>query len=195
MSLNLYLIRHGQTEWSLSGQHTGQTDLPLTREGERQAGKLATILGGIDFSEILTSPLQRARRTCELGGLSDRCKIEPDLVEWNYGKYEGLTSNEIEKHKPHWNLFRDGAPGGESPSEITERADRLISRLSTSTGNVALFSHGHFFCALAMRWIELPVVSGAHLELSTSSVSILGFATHHPDVSVISGWNALVNDV
>ena len=194
MSLNLYLIRHGQTAWTLSGQHTGQTDLPLTKEGEGQARNLATVLGGIEFSVILTSPLKRARRTCELTGLSNRCEIEPDLVEWNYGEYEGLTSDEIEMDQPRWNLFRDGAPGGESPREISERADRLISRLRAFTGNVALFSHGHFFSALAMRWIELPVVSGAHLELSTSSVSILGFATHHPDISVISGWNALVRD-
>ena len=194
MSLNLYLIRHGQTAWSLSGQHTGQTDLPLTKEGERQASNLAAYLGGIEFSKILTSPLQRARRTCELAGLNYHCEIEPDLVEWNYGEYEGLTSDEIEKHQTRWNLFRDGAPGGESPSEIAERADRLISRLRALDGNVALFSHGHFFSALAMQWIELPVSYGAHLELSTSSVSILGFATHHSEVSVISGWNTIVND-
>ena len=194
MSLNLYLIRHGQTEWSLSGQHTGQTDLPLTREGETQARKLSAILGGIEFSEILTSPLQRAKQTCQLAGLGNRCEIEPDLVEWNYGEYEGLTSNDIEKHKPHWNLFRDGAPGGESPSEISDRTDRLIVRLKRTTGNVALFSHGHFFSALAMRWIELPVMNGAHLELSTSSVSILSFANHHPDVPVISGWNAVIKN-
>ncbi len=194
MSLNLYLIRHGQTEWSLSGQHTGQTDLPLTSEGERQASNLATVLGGINFSQILTSPLQRARRTCELSGLSHRCEIEPDLVEWNYGKYEGLTSDEIEKGQPSWNLFRDGAPGGESPGEIAERADRLISRLRALTGNIALFSHGHLFSALAMRWIELPVVNATHFELSTSSVSILGFANHHPDIPVISGWNSVVKD-
>lgn len=194
MSLNLYLIRHGQTEWSLSGQHTGQTDLPLTSEGERQASNLATLLSGINFSEILISPLKRARRTFELSGVGNHSVIEPDLVEWNYGEYEGRTSDEIEKDQPFWNLFRDGAPGGESPGEIAERADRLISRLRALNGNIALFSHGHFFCALAMRWIGLPVVSATHLELSTSSVSILGYAAHHPDVSVISGWNALVKD-
>lgn len=194
MSLNLFLIRHGQTEWSLSGQHTGQTDLPLTREGEIQASHLSRVLDGIEFNEILISPLKRARRTFELSGIGDRSVLEPDLVEWNYGDYEGLTSREIERYAPRWNLFRDGAPGGESPSEISDRADRLIARLNRMTGNVALFSHGHFFCALAMRWIGLPVLSATHLELSTSSVSILGFATHHPDVAVISGWNAVVKD-
>ena len=194
LSLNLYLIRHGQTEWSLSGQHTGQTDLPLTPEGETQASQLTRLLAGIEFNEILISPLQRARRTCELSGLGNNPQIEPDLVEWNYGQYEGLTSAEIEKHEPHWNLFRDGAPGGETASDISARADRLISRLKTTTGNIALFSHGHFFCALAMRWIGLPVLSASHLELSTSSVSILGFAAHHPETPVISGWNAVVKN-
>lgn len=192
MSLNLYLIRHGQTEWSLSGQHTGQTDLPLTREGEIQASQLAAILGGVEFSEILTSPLQRARRTCELAGLDNRSRIEPDLVEWNYGAYEGLTSKEIEQNHPDWNLFRDGVPNGESPIEVSQRADRLIDRLTALAGNVALFSHGHFFCALATRWIGLPILAAANLELSTSSLSILSYATHHPDTPVISGWNAVV---
>jgi len=191
MSLTLYLIRHGQTNWSLSGQHTGQTDLPLTPEGEIQAHQLVPILGGVEFSEILTSPLQRARRTCQLAGLGNHARIEPDLVEWNYGKYEGLTSDEIGKDHPDWNLFHDGAPGGESPIEVSQRADRLIAQLSTLTGNVALFSHGHFFCALAARWIELPIAAGEHLELSTSSISVLGFATHHPEIRVISGWNAV----
>jgi len=195
MSLSLYLIRHGQTEWSLSGQHTGQTDLPLTPKGEVRASQLAPILGGIEFSEILTSPLRRARQTCELAGLGSHSRIEPDLVEWNYGKYEGLTSDEIQKDHPNWNLFHDGAPGGESPIEVSQRADRLISRLSALTGNVALFSHGHFFCSFATRWIELPIVEAEHLELSTSSISILGFATHHPEIRVISGWNAVVKNI
>lgn len=193
MSLNLYLIRHGQTEWSLSGQHTGQTDLPLTRDGELQARQLAQVLGGIEFSKILTSPLQRARRTCELAGLGKRALVESELTEWNYGEFEGLTSEEIEKRHPDWNLFRDGAPRGESPIQISQRAERVINQLKKLTGNVALFSHGHFISSLAMRWIELPVGDATHFELSTSSISILGFAMHHPETPVISRWNSIVN--
>ena len=193
MSLNLYLIRHGQTEWSLSGQHTGRTDLPLTRDGEIQARQLAKMLGRIDFTEILTSPLQRARRSCELSGLAQRARIEADLTEWNYGDFEGLTSDEIETRHPHWNLFHDGAPRGESPIEISERADQLILRLKALSGNVALFSHGHFISSLAMRWINLQVENAQHFELSTSSISILSFATHHPVIAVISQWNSVVS--
>ena len=194
MTLNLYLIRHGQTEWSESGKHTGQTDLPLTSAGEIQAQQLDVILEGIEFTAILTSPLQRASRTCELTCLGHRGHVEPNLTEWNYGEYEGLTSDEIEKRRPEWKLFRDGAPGGESPFEVAQRADRLIMSLKTLTGNVALFSHGHFICALATRWIGLPIIEGAHLEVSTSSVSILGYAAHHSEVPVISGWNRVIRN-
>ena len=189
MTLTFYLIRHGQTEWSLSGQHTGQTDLPLTAEGEIQASQLASVLSKIEFSAVFTSPLKRARKTCELAGLDRHSHIDPDLVEWNYGDYEGLTSDEILMENPAWDLFKNGAPSGESPEEVSERADRLIERLGNLRGNVALFSHGHFFSALAARWIGLPVQVGEHLELSTSSISTLGFSAHHPEIRVISGWN------
>lgn len=192
MSLTLYLIRHGQTEWSLSGQHTGQTDLPLTAEGEIQASQLAPILSKVEFSAVFTSPLQRARRTCELAGLARRSQVEPDLVEWNYGDYEGLTSEEILNDNPGWSLFSDGTPNGEKPEEVSDRADRLIERLGALAGNVALFSHGHFFSALASRWIGLPVLAAEHLELSTSSISMIGFSAHHPEIRVISGWNAVL---
>lgn len=191
MNLTLYLIRHGQTQWSLSGQHTGQTDLPLTAEGEEQARKLVPILNRIEFSAVLTSPLQRARKTCEMAGLARRSHIDSDLVEWNYGSYEGLTSEEILKKNPTWNLFQNGTPEGETPKKVSERADRLIERLGELNGNVALFSHGHFFSALAVRWIGLPILAGEHLELSTSSISTLSFSTHHPEVRVISGWNSV----
>lgn len=192
MSLTLYLIRHGQTEWSLSGQHTGQTDLALTAEGEIQASQLAPILSKVEFNAVFTSPLQRARRTCELAGLARRSTVDPDLVEWNYGDYEGLTSKEILKDNPDWSLFDNGTPNGERPQEISNRADRLIQRLSVLTGDVALFSHGHFFSALAARWIGLPILAAEHLELSTSSISMIGYSTHHPETRVISGWNAVV---
>lgn len=192
MNLTLYLIRHGQTEWSLSGQHTGQTDLPLTPAGEIQASRLAPILSAIEFSAVYMSPLRRAQRTCELAGLSKIAQVEPDLVEWNYGNYEGLTSVEIHQDNVAWELFANGAPNGESPQEVSDRADRLISRLDTHSGNVALFSHGHFFCALAARWIGLPVLSAQHLELSTSSISTIGYAVHHPDTRVVSGWNSVI---
>lgn len=192
MNLTVYLIRHGQTEWSLSGQHTGRTDLPLTARGEIQASNLAPILGKIEFSTVLTSPLQRARQTCELSGLASNSCIDEDLVEWNYGDYEGLTSDEILKRDPTGNLFQNGTPRGESPEEVSKRADRLIRRLSLLTGNVALFSHGHFFCALAARWIGLPILEAQHLELSTSSISTIGFSMHHPEIPVISGWNSVL---
>lgn len=192
MALKCYLIRHGQTQWSVSGQHTGETDLSLTVEGEIQARRLGPILSQIEFNTVFTSPLKRALLTCELAGLSDRAQVDPDLTEWNYGDYEGLTSDEILKSDPNWNLFREGAPGGESPAEVSERADRLIERLSALTGNVALFSHGHFSCALATRWIGLSILEADHLELSTASISCIGYSTNHPETKVISGWNSVV---
>ena len=188
----IYLIRHGQTEWSLSGQHTGRTDVPMTPKGEAQARQLADVLNRIQFGAVLTSPLQRARRTCELAGLGDRAQLEQDLVEWDYGNYEGMTSEEILEKDPSWSLFRDGAPHGESPQAIKARVDRLIAKLETLTGNVALFSHGHLIGALAARWIELPIVAAEHLELSTSSISTIGYSEHHPDTRVISRWNSVI---
>ncbi len=192
MVLTLYLIRHGQTAWSVSGQHTGETDLPLTDEGEYQAARLGPKLMAIEFSAVFTSPLKRARRTCELAGVSTQAQVDPDLVEWNYGDYEGKTSAEIIESNANWNVFQDGAPGGESPGQVSERADRLLERLGSQTGNVALFSHGHFSCALAARWIGLPIIEADHLELSTASISSLSYSTNHPETRVISGWNSLL---
>ncbi|MEO7129444.1 MAG: histidine phosphatase family protein [Rhodoferax sp.] len=187
---SLYLVRHGQTEWSLSGQHTGSTDIPLTARGEDEARALIPWLRHVQFGLVLTSPRQRARRTCELVGLGRRAETEPDLVEWDYGDYEGKRSLDIRKERPQWNVFRDGCPAGEMPAQVSDRADRLIKRLATMDGNIALFSHGEFGPALAARWIGLPVAEGQHLPLDTASLSILSYHPTHQDVRVLALWNA-----
>ena len=188
--VRVYIIRHGETDWSLSGQHTGRTDIPLNARGEEQARDLQQVLSAIAFTTVLTSPLQRARRTCELTGLVAAAQVEPDLAEWDYGAYEGLRSSEIHQKRPGWSVFRDGCPGGETPAQISDRADRLIAQLRSRDGNIALFTHGHFGCVVAARWIDLAVIEGQHLLLSTASVSILGQHPTHPEVPVISLWNA-----
>ena len=188
--VRVYIIRHGETDWSLSGQHTGRTDIPLNARGEEQARDLQQVLSAIAFTTVLTSPLQRARRTCELTGLGAAAQVEPDLAEWDYGAYEGLRSSEIHQKRPDWSVFRDGCPGGETPAQISDRADRLIAQLRSRDGNIALFTHGHFGCVVAARWIDLAVIEGQHLLLSTASVSILGQHPTHPEVPVISLWNA-----
>jgi probable phosphoglycerate mutase len=188
--VRVYLIRHGETDWSLSGQHTGRTDIPLNARGAEQARDLQQVLSAIAFTTVLTSPLQRARRTCELTGLGAAAQVEPDLAEWDYGAYEGLRSSDIHRQRPDWSVFRDGCPGGETPAQISDRADRLIAQLRSRHGNIALFTHGHFGCVVAARWIDLAVIEGQHLLLSTASVSILGQHPTHPDVPVISLWNA-----
>jgi probable phosphoglycerate mutase len=188
--LRLYLIRHGETEWSISRQHTGATYIPLTERGDAEAGELARRLRNIPFTCVLTSPLRRARRTCELAIPGVDREIEPDLVEWDYGDYEGLRSPEILRQRPGWNLFHDGGANGETPQEVSERADRLIARLRMLKGNVALFTHGHFGRVLAVRWIGLPVTAGQHFELGTASLSILSYDPHHAKVPVIAHWNA-----
>jgi broad specificity phosphatase PhoE len=188
--LSLYFVRHGQTEWSLSGQHTGRTDIPLTARGEGEARALIPWLKQVRFDLVLTSPRQRARRTFELVGLSGEAEIELDLAEWDYGDYEGKLSSEIRQERPDWNIFRDGCPHGEMPVDVSDRADRLIARLCTMNGNVALFSHGEFGLALAARWIGLPVIKGQHFTLGTASLSILGYNPAHPEVRVIALWNA-----
>lgn len=185
----LYFIRHGETAWSLSGQHTGRTDIALTAHGEDQARALAPSLQRVQFEHVFTSPRQRARHTCELAGLSSAAEIEPDLAEWDYGEYEGRRSVDIRKERPGWNIFRDGCPGGETPQQITERADRLIARLVALNTNIALFSHGHFGYVLAARWIDSPVLSGQHFLLNPASISILSNNPSHPDVRVIALWN------
>lgn len=191
MSPRLYLIRHGETEWSQTSQHTGRTDIPLTRRGEEEARQLAPGLAGIPFSNVLTSPLQRARKTCELAGLA--ATVEPDLAEWDYGEYEGRRSVDIRKERADWNVFRDGCPGGESVAQVSKRADRMIGHLRSLDGNTALFSHGQFGSVLAVRWVGLPLVSAQHFPFATASLSILGFDDHHPEVPVIARWNAAHN--
>jgi probable phosphoglycerate mutase len=186
----LYLIRHGETEWSISGQHTGRSEIPLTPRGEDMARALGTRLQGIEFTHVLTSPRQRVQQTCELAGFAPRAAIEQDLAEWDYGAYEGKRSADIRKERPGWMIFRDGAPGGEMPEQVSARADRLIAHLSGLDGNIALFSHGHFGCILATRWIGLPIIEGQHFSLDPASISILGYARSYPEVRVIAQWNA-----
>jgi probable phosphoglycerate mutase len=186
---HIYVIRHGETEWSLSGRHTSRTEISLTANGESAAKKLGERLRGISFSHVFTSPRQRARQTCELAGLGPLAKIEPDLAEWDYGDYEGKRSVDIVGTRPGWNLFEDGCPQGESPGQISDRVDRLIDRLRLLEGNLALFSHGHLGRVLAARWIRLPVLSAQRLLLDTASFGILGFERDHAEAPVIALWN------
>jgi len=189
-SLRLYLIRHGETKWSLSGQYTGRTDLPLTAHGEAAARKAGERLKNVPFAHVLTSPLQRARQTCALAALKPTPEIEPNLTEWDNGDYEGRTPEEIREAQPEWNLFRDGAPNGESPLQMSERVDRLIARLRTLDGNVALFSHGHLCRVLAGRWIGLSVEQAERLLLGTAAISILSYAHDRPEDPAIALWNS-----
>jgi broad specificity phosphatase PhoE len=183
-----YLARHGETAWTITGQHTGLTDLPLTERGEENARRLAIRLSGINFAKVFTSPLQRARRTCELAGFAQAAELDHDLVEWNYGKYEGLLRVDILRERPDWQLFRDGCPGGESPQQVAERADRVVSRSRAVAGNVLLFSSGHFLRMLATRWIGIAPINGQALMLSTASVSALSYENSVSE-PVILLWN------
>lgn len=189
MTMKLCLVRHGETAWSISGQHTGLTDLALTADGHAQARALAPRLQAWDFTQVLVSPRLRARQTCELAGLAAASQVEPDLAEWDYGRYEGLRSVDIQRDRPDWNLWRDGCPDGESPADVGARADRLIARLDAMEGTVALFSHGQFGAALAVRWIGLALIEGQHFPLHAASVSLLGTAAHHPGWRTIELWN------
>ena len=185
----IYLARHGETAWSLSGQHTGLTDLPLTARGERNASRLRQRLAGLTFAKVFTSPLQRARRTCELAGFGPVAEIDNDLLEWNYGEYEGRRTSEIRAERPNWQLVRDGCPGGESPQQVAARADRAVCRLRAVEGDVLLFSSGHFLRVLAVRWIGLELTTNARLfMLSTASLSAVGYedSLERP---VIRLWN------
>ena len=186
----LYLVRHGETEWSLSGRHTGRTDIALTARGEDEARELAPRLRDIQFAHVLTSPRQRARRTCDLAGLGAASAIEADLAEWDYGDYEGQRSVDIRKQRADWNIFRDGCPHGEMPAQVCGRADGLIAKLRALDGNVALFSHGQFGCVLAVRWIGLPLVEAQHFAFGPASLSVLGCDPHHHEVATIALWNA-----
>lgn len=190
MLQRVFLARHGETAWSKSGRHTGRTDIALSEQGESNARMLAHPLAGVGFSCVLTSPRQRARRTCELAGLGASAETEPDLAEWDYGDYEGLNSAEIENANPGWKLFRDGCPGGESAAQVSARADRVIARLKAMEGNVALFTHGHFGRALAARWILLPVGNGERFALETAALSILAYEHMSSTAPVIALWNA-----
>jgi broad specificity phosphatase PhoE len=188
--LRLHLIRHGETAWSLSGRHTGRTELPLTPHGEGMARDLAPLLGAAAFTLVLTSPRLRSRRTCELAGLGDAAVIEPDLAEWDYGDYEGLRGAQIRAVRPDWDIWRDGCPGGETPADAGSRADRLIARLQGLRGDVALFSHGHFGRLMAVRWIGLRVFEGGHFAFDPATIGILGFEAGHARRRVICLWNA-----
>ncbi len=190
MRLRLYLIRHGETEWSLSGQHTGRADIALTAHGEDAAREAGQRLRNISFGHVLTSPLQRAQRTCALAGLGPKPAIEPDLAEWDNGDDEGQTRAEILASRPGWNLFRDGSPRGETPARISGRADRLIARLRSMDGNVALFSHGHFGRVLAARWIGLSVEQAQHFLFSTAALGILCYEHDRSDHPSIGLWNS-----
>jgi broad specificity phosphatase PhoE len=184
----IYLARHGETAWSLAGKHTGLTDIPLTEHGEENARRLGQRLGGRSFTKVLTSPLQRARRTCELAGFGAVAEVVPDLVEWNYGEYEGRRTAEIRAERPDWQLFRDGCPGGESPEQIGARADRVAARLRAIDGNVLLFSSGHILRVLAARFLGLETAAGDYFLLSTASLSMLGY-NHDRSDPVMRLWN------
>ena len=184
----IYLARHGETPWSLSGQHTGLTDLPLTERGECNARRLGERLQGLEFAGVFSSPLQRARRTCELAGFGSRAKVDPDLVEWNYGEYEGLRTADIRAKRPDWELFRDGFPGGESFEEIGARADRVVNRVRSVDGAVLLFSSGHFLRILAARWLGLEPQGARYFLLNTASLSTLTYE-HNPSEPAIGLWN------
>lgn len=185
----VYVARHGETAWTLTGQHTGLTDLPLTERGKQNARRLGERLRGLTFRKVFTSPLERARRTCDLAGFGSVAEIDPDLVEWNYGEYEGRRGQDIRAERPDWNLFRDGCPGGESPAQVSARADGVVTRVRAIQGDVLLFTSGHFIRVLASRWLGLePTANSRYFMLSTASLSALGYEN---DLSrpVIRFWN------
>lgn len=183
------LARHAETEWSISGRHTGSTDLPLTADGRRKAELTGERLRGRTFARVLTSPLERARETCRIAGFGDVAVVSDDLHEWDYGEYEGVTTADIRKENPDWELFRDGAPGGESPDDVARRADRVVAALlevNNGGGDAIVFSHGHMLCALGVRWIGLAVAQGRHVVLDTGTLSTLGWKR---EARVIRVWN------
>jgi broad specificity phosphatase PhoE len=181
-----WIARHGETEWSATGKHTGRTDIPLNDNGRAAARRLAEILAGQRFDLVLTSPLRRARDTCDLAGFGNQAEIDPDLREWDYGDYEGMTTEEIRETRPGWTVFADGCPGGESLAEVGARGDRVIERVRKVDGRVLAFGHGHSLRVLGARWIDQPPVAGSRLALATATISVLGWER---DTSVISRWN------
>ena len=186
----VWLVRHGETEWSAAGRHTGTTDLPLTDRGRDAARAVAPVLRGHEFAAVLTSPLRRARETCELAGLAGSAEIVDDLREWDYGDYEGLTTAQIRESRPDWTLWRDGCPGGESADDVGARADRVIARLRTIDGDVVVFAHGHFLRVLGARWCGLQAQDGAILALDTATLCRLGWEREQ---AVVRVWNAPVS--
>jgi broad specificity phosphatase PhoE len=184
----VWLVRHAETEWSRDGKHTGHTDVSLTDKGREAAGGLGERMASRSFARVFTSPLERARETAQLAGIGDHAEIRDDLLEWNYGEYEGITTAEIRERRPGWYLWTDGAPGGESPEKVSARCDRVVAEVLESEGDVALVAHGHILRALAARWVEKPVAFGGRLFLSTGTLSVLGFER---EVRVIRSWNAV----
>ena len=182
----VFLVRHGATEWSVTGQHTGRTDLPLTEDGRDQAKRLASRLAGQEFALVLVSPLTRARETARLTGFGDVAEVEPDLVEWDYGDYDGRTAVEIRRERPGWTPWHGGYPGGETLDELAARADRVLSRARAAGGDVALFAHGHILRVIAARWLEQPPVEASRYYLDTASLSVLGWER---ETAVIDRWN------
>jgi probable phosphoglycerate mutase len=182
----VWLVRHGETEWSGLGRHTGRTDVPLTERGQGEAGLLAARLGSQRFARVVTSPLRRAAETCRLAGFRDVAEVHDDLMEWDYGAYEGMTTREIRTERPGWSLWADGTPGGETAAEVGLRADRVVTELREIDGDVALFAHGHVLRVLAARWLGLPPTHGRLLALGTTAISILGYEW---EVPAIINWN------
>lgn len=191
MPATVYLMRHGETAWSLFGRHTGATDVALTGVGETESAAWAEPLRSVLFTRVWTSPRQRAILTCELAGLGTVAEIASDLAEWDYGDYEGLTSVAIRRRRPTWSLFDDGCPGGETPAQVSQRADRLIARIRAGTGNVALFSHGHFSRVLGVRWVGLAITEARHFLLGPASLSVLGYEHERTHEPAILRWNAM----
>ena len=185
--LQLVLVRHGETEWSRDRKHTGRTDLPLTEQGESEARAVAPLLERFDFARVVSSPLTRALETCRLAGLGDRTETDDDLLEWDYGDYEGITSARIHETRPDWVLWRDGCPNGESPAEVGGRADSFLASVTGGSGDVAVFGHGHMLRVIAARWLELEPAEGARFALGTATLSVLGW---EHDWRTIRTWNS-----
>lgn len=188
------LIRHGETAWSLSGQHTGRSDIALTPRGEAMAHDMARLLSPFRFSHVFTSPLQRARRTCVLAAEGRRAVVDPDLCEWDYGRYEGMSTEQVHTIDPHWNVFRDGCPDGETVVQVVARADRVIGKLRAMAGPIAVFSHGQFGCVLAARWIGLNGGDAEHLAFDQAALGVLGARPGHPEVPVLMRWNVVCTE-
>jgi broad specificity phosphatase PhoE len=188
----IVVVRHGETAWSRERRHTGRSDLPLTEEGREQALTLVARLAGLEFAAVFVSPLRRARETCELAGFAARAVVDPDLLEWDYGAYEGMTSDEIEQQRPGWILFRDGVIGGETIDDVAARAERVLTRVRAIDGDVLLFGHGHNLRILTARWLEFPAAAAQHLQLATASPSTLGY---EHDWTALLSWNGLQDRV